>query len=163
MYFSIYNNVDKKIACSLITAHGGPVNTTHIEFTQMYKNGSVLNVSNASMINVYPKSDSRLSYRFPQINDFDQLLALAEQLIHSSKQTEEKITFTRGCEFQAIESCLNRELNELIEEGWVQSNVVTGNRRLSVKGALLMTWKMLWPVRQVLNKIFATNVINLFP
>ena len=65
MYFSIYNNFDKKIACTLVTACSVPINTTHIEFTQIYENGSVLNVSNSSIINVFPKSDMRLSFRFP--------------------------------------------------------------------------------------------------
>lgn len=153
MYFSIYNNFDKKIACTLVTAHSTPINITHIEFTQMYKNGSVLNVGNASIINVYPKSESRLSFRFPQVNDFDQLLALAEKLIQSNKQNEQKITFTRGDEFDEVESYLNRELSELIENGWVQSEVVAGNRRLTLKGALLMTWKMLWPIKKILSNI----------
>lgn len=153
MYFSIYNNFDKKIACTLVTAQSVPVNTTFIEFTQMYKNGFVLNVSNAPVINVYPKSESRLSFRFPMVNDFEKLLTLAEKLINSNKKNDEKITFTRGNEFKAVESYLNRELSELIERGWVQSKAIAGNRRLTIKGALLMTWKMLWPIKQIINKI----------
>ncbi len=153
MYFSIYNNFDKKIACTLVTAQSAPVNTTYIEFTQMYKNGSTLNVSNAPIINVYPKSEYRLSFRFPLVNDFDQLFTLAEKLINSNKQNDEKTTFTRGKEFEAVESYLNRELSELIERGWVQSKTVAGNRRLTIKGASLMTWKMLWPIKQILNRI----------
>ena len=43
VYFSIYNNFDKKIACTLVTAHSIPEDTTYIEFTQMYEKGSVLN------------------------------------------------------------------------------------------------------------------------
>lgn len=153
MYFSIYNNFSKKIACTLVTAQSVPVKSTYIEFTQMYKNGSVLNVSNAPIINVYPKSEYRLSFRFPMVNDFGQLLELAEKLINSNKQSEEKITFIRGDEFKTVESYLNRELSELIERDWVQSIITAGHRRLTVKGALLMTWKMLWPIKQILNKI----------
>ena len=153
MYFSLYNHFDKKIACTLVTAHSKPVNTTHIEFTQMYEDGSVLNVSNASVINVYPRSVSRLSFRFPRVNEFGQLLALAERLIRNHKQGERRITFKRGQEFEALESYLNRELKELIARGWVRSDVVAGQRRLTIKGATLMTWKMLWPVRQILSNI----------
>jgi len=152
MHFSIYNNFDKKIVCTLVTACSIPVNTTHIEFTQIYENGSVLNVSNSSIINVFPRSDMRLSFRFPQISHFDQLLTYAEKLIDSNKQNEHRITFLKGKEFEAVESYLNRELNELIERGWVQSKVVAGNRRLTIKGALLMTWKLVWPIKQISNR-----------
>ena len=152
MYFSIYNNFDKKIACTLVTAHSIPEDTSYIEFTQMYENGSVLNVSNASIINVYPKSEMRLAFRFPEVNDFHRLLELAEKLIRTNRKNEQKITFTRGNEFAAVEAYLDRELNKLVDRGWVQSGIVAGGRRLTVKGALLMTWKMVWPARQILNK-----------
>ncbi|MCD4774593.1 MAG: hypothetical protein K8S15_00915 [Candidatus Aegiribacteria sp.] len=150
--FSIYNHFDKKIVCTLVTARSDSINTTYIEFTQLYKNGSVLNVSNSSIINIYPTSEMRLSFRFPQVNDFDKLLTYAEKLINSNKQNEQRITFEKGKEFETVESYLNIELNELIERGWVQSKVVTGNRRLTIKGALLMTWKSVWPVKQILNR-----------
>ena len=137
----------------MVTAQGTSVNSTHIEFTQMYKNGTVLNVSNASMINVYPKSRMRLSFRLPSVKNVAQLLSLANKLIDANKQDEEKITFARGREFETVEDYLNRELNQLVKAGWVQSTVVEGNRRLTIKGALLMTWKMLWPVKQIINRI----------
>jgi hypothetical protein len=80
------------------------------------------------------------------------LLALAEKLILGNKKNEQKITFTRGSEFEAVETYLNRELNELVKKGWVQSRTGAGGRHLTVKGALLMTWKLVWPIKQILNK-----------
>jgi len=48
---------------------------------------------------------------------------------------------------------LSKLLRTLFEDHFdPMSKVVTGNRRLTIKGALLMTWKSVWPVKQILNR-----------
>ncbi|MDX2504001.1 MAG: hypothetical protein QNL62_05940, partial [Gammaproteobacteria bacterium] len=46
MYFSIYNSYGSKLACTLSTSHSKAQSTTQIEFTQMYSDGSVVNINN---------------------------------------------------------------------------------------------------------------------
>ncbi len=151
MYFSIYNNYESKLACTLSTAHSAAQETTQIEFTQMYSNGSVVNINNNPIFDVYPNNSLKSCFRFPQINDFNQLLNIAHKLISAHKTGAEKISFDKSHEFSTIESHLTDELNLLISKGWVSSNISNNERRLTIKGAILMTWQLCWPVKNLLN------------
>lgn len=163
MYFSIYNNFDLKLACTLSTAHSQPTNSTQIEFTQMYSDGSVLNVNDNPIIDIYPRNEKKLSFRFPRINSVNDLLNVSRKLINAYKVTDEKITFERGEEFSIIETHLNNELQSLISRGWVSKYVNKNERMLTLKGAILMTWKLCWPVKNILeNKevSFSARALN---
>jgi len=151
LYFSLYNNDDKQLACTLVTASASPIHTTHIEFTKTYEDGSVLDVSNALMSGVYPESKMKLQFRFPHINDFNKLLKVTEKLVSCYKNNAVQSTLSKNNEFSEVEGFLNMELIELIENGWVKQTNSDGFRRLTIKGALLMTWKMIWPIKQILN------------
>ncbi len=153
MYFSIYNNNELKLACTLSSAHSSAINTTQIEFTQMYCNGSVLNVNNAPLFNIYPRTDKKLCFRFPEINEFSQLLKIASKLIKSKKLDEERTTFERGEEFATIENHLNDEVKYLVKKGWVSDQVNNKQRKLTIIGAILMTWKLCWPIKQILSRL----------
>lgn len=135
-----------------ITANSPIINTTYIEFTQGYENGSVLNVSNSSVAGVYPDSPGRLGFRFPDINDAQALLAIILKLRGRHKVGDKQMALPKGQEFAIMESYLNAELDELAQRGWVGKDDGKGERRLTVKGAVMMTWKLGWPVKQILNK-----------
>ena len=151
MYFSIYNNFELKLACTLSTAHSQPTNSTQIEFTQMYSNGSVINVNNAPLFNIYPATNKKVCFRFPDTNDFETLLNMANRIIKSNKKHEERITFEKGQEISSIEGHLNTELGYLIEKGWVADKVENNERKLTLLGSILMTWQLCWPIKQILN------------
>lgn len=157
LYFSIYNNYELKLACTLSSAESLAINTTQIEFTQMYSNGSVLNVNNTPLFDIYPPTDRKLSFRFPDINNFNQLLKIALKLIKCEKRGEERTTLERGKEFATIEDHLNNELRYLIKKGWVSDKVKNKQRKPSITGAILITWKLCWPIKQILNHLDTTR------
>ena len=163
MYFSFYNDLDLKIACTLSTAHSKPVNSTQIEFTQMYEDGSVLNVNNNSVISVFPPNKRKLSYRFPEINDIKQLLDATKRLVDKNDTIKKRVTFEPGAEISTIEACLDEEVETLIAMGWVSEKTKNNEHRLTIKGAALMTWKLCWPVKKVLERkeeSFSRSALN---
>ena len=151
VYFSVYNNNDKKLACTLATATGAPVSTTQIEFTQIFTDGSLLCVSNSETVSPYPNHAFKLTYRYPKINDFNSLSEITDKLIFNNKGSKTKKSLTSNSEFIEIERYLNLELKDNIDKGFISTNIYNGIRRLTIKGAILMTWKMVWPIKQVLN------------
>ena len=151
MYFSIYNDYDLKLSCTLSSAHSKPMKSIQIEFTQMYKDESVMNISNNPIFEVYPKNDKKLCFRFPHINDFDQLLHTAKILTSAIGSKKTPVSFERGCEFATIESLLTKELDFLVSKGFISSKIENEERRLTPKGAILMTWKLCWPVKLLFN------------
>jgi hypothetical protein len=163
MYFSFYNNLDLKLVCTLSTAHSKPVNSTQIEFTQMYEDGLVLNVSNISLISVFPSNKRKLGYRFPEMNDIKQLLDTTKRLVDKNETIKKRVTFEPGAEISTIEAHLDEEVQTLIAKGWVSEKLVNDEHRLTIKGAALMTWKLCWPVKKVLERneeSIARNALN---
>ena len=151
MYFSIYSNQKLKIACILSSAKSELINSTQIEFTQLYPDGSVLNVNNNNIHETYPANNLKMSFRFPEINDIEQLLKISQKLGPKFKDYEQRIPLTKNREFDDVESFLNKELKLLIDNGWVSSRTTNDYRKLTIKGALLLTWKNCWPVNKILN------------
>jgi len=154
IYFSIYYSEERTLTCTLMTAHAAHHNAmTQIEFTQLYTDGSALNVNNNAIFSAYPDWDTKECYRFPDINDFNSLLGAMDKIIKALKSDSAPLEIRQGKEFEVIESHLNYELERLIDIGWVSPVTVNGEHRFTVLGALLMTWKMCWPIRVLINKV----------
>lgn len=50
-----------------------------------------------------------------------------------------------------IEAHLTEEMNLLISKGWASTKVINNVRKLTIKGAIFMTWKLCWPVKLWFN------------
>lgn len=149
-YFSIYYNPETTLCCTLSSVHSKPATTTQIEFTQLFADGAAVNVNNNPIFDVNPRWDKKIVYRFPNINNFPELLNAANRLVGKYGNSK-KTGLPPGEEFQTIERYLMRELMRLVSRGWVSENVVNGQRRLTVMGAIVFTWKLCWPVKAVLS------------
>lgn len=153
MYFSIFYSADKAITCTLLSAEARNIGTsTQIEFTQMYTDGTLLSVNNNVTFGVFPEWKIKQCFRFPHINNFSQLLEIAERLMHKYKVGIPVKPMPTGEEFAIIEAHLNEEMHQLIERGWVSAQASADGRQLTLKGAILMTWKMCWPLKQIIDK-----------
>lgn len=153
LYFSIYYSEELKLTCTLMTAHAtqnAPI--TQIEFTQMYDDGTLFSVNNNSVFGAYPKWSIKDGYRFPSVNDFNTLLLITEKLISSYKSDCLTVALKAGTEFQAIEDHLNDEVQHLIDIGWASPKQQGDHYHLTMKGAVIMTWKMCWPIKMFINK-----------
>jgi len=149
-YFSIYRNDSIPCTCTLSTVSTQGKFSTQIEFTQMYEDGSVTNVNNNPLIDVFPKTSKKISFRFAKMNDFNKLLDSAEKLfnlVNKAKLTKN----LEGNEFGAIETFLNEELQFLIQRGWLSSKERNNQYHLTLKGAVLLTWQLCFPVKQFLS------------
>jgi len=157
-YFSIYYSEVRYITCTLLTAEAKNIpTTTQIEFTKIYSDSSTVSINNNSIFNVYPKWELKEGYRFPEINNFVGLLEVAERIMSARKPGRAPLPLIQEEEFKTIEDHLNLELDRLIDLGWISSKVVDGKRGLTIKGAIIMTWKLCWPVKSALNKIDLTR------
>ena len=158
--FSVYLDQVDRTFCLLSTFKSSLGETTQIEFTRVYEDTSVTNVNNNAMLNVYPRHWRKETYRLPEISDFTALLDAANRIF--SLRGGERSPINIGLEpgWGLVESHLNQELDSLVERGWVSGVVRDGERRPTIKGALLMTWKLCWPVKTLLNWVDVRNAKN---
>jgi hypothetical protein len=113
MYFSIYDATDSTLCCALSSAYSQPSNTTQIEFTQLFEDGSIINVNNNPLFDIYPKWDKKSSYRFPNANSFDELFTVAKTIVDNMGRSA-KLGLQKGNEFSSIEEHLTDELQRLV-------------------------------------------------
>lgn len=160
MAFSIYYQPETQLCCTLSSAYSEPMNTTQLEFTQLYEDGSLISINNNPLFNIYPEWDKKTGYRFPKVNDFNELLMIADTLLAMQPASIRKKALPQGAEFELIEAHLNEELQRLVSLGYVSDHVVDGERRLTAKGALLFTWKLCWPIKGWLGRRDETRSIS---
>lgn len=151
MYFSLYLDGEHDILCTLSIADSALGASTQMEFTRMFTDGSLINVNNNALFGAYPRNPSKEEFRFPDINDFDVLLEAAKRLFAARRhaRTPRQVAVEDG--WSTVEDVLNAEQEALCRKGWIAESTDGRERRLTAKGALLMTWKHVWPIKQLLN------------
>lgn len=150
-YFSVYRDDDGLLA-SLVAMKGQTQSLFYLEFTWLHPDGAVTNVNNSGMASVFPTSALKRSYRYPDLATVPELLALARQIGRVVGKDFPIQPFPAGQELDSIEHFLTRESEALVARGWYAPAVVDGYRRLTLRGAFLMSWRLLWPQRQLLQR-----------
>lgn len=150
--FSLFYNAETTLSCTLSSVFSQPASSTQVEFTQMYEDGSLTNVNNNPLFHIYPKWDKKTVYRFPKLNSISGLLKAANTL-RGKTETAKRAGYEKDRMFEIVEKHLNKELDRLVELEWVSSRVEGGERSLTIKGAILMTWQLCWPVKVILGTL----------
>lgn len=146
---SLYRH-DNGFIATVATSGNAQMEGNMLEFTQLYADGSVFSVHNALMLSVYPELPYKRTVRLPGIRDAGALLQAALSLRKEDGGTAASIT--PGEEFQRAGDFLDREHQDLIRRGYFAKKLrPDGLRGLTLKGAYLMSWKLLWPTRHWLD------------
>ncbi|MDQ8036118.1 MAG: hypothetical protein REI12_01765 [Pedobacter sp.] len=150
-YVSLYRH-ENGLAGTVATSGNAQMEVNMLEFTQVYADGSVLSANNSTQLSVYPRLAYKQGYRLPAIRDARVLMQAA--LLLRKQRPGELSTLTRGREFEEIADFLNREQQDLLRQGYFAHALrADGLRGLSLKGAYLMSWKLLWPTRPWLDAL----------
>ncbi len=153
--FSLYRNADLGLHGGITSMQSTAMSLTYAEFTQLYDEDTVLSINNSSVDEIYPKTSLKTTLSYPDVHDLETLLAIAKPLV-ARLNTDKKKFFYDGDDYCAfLESFFNRELDDLIEQGYANDAVVDGQRSLTLKGAYLMSWKVLWPIKQLRHTLLA--------
>ena len=101
------------------------------------------------MDSVFPPSPKKVTFPFPDIKSVSKLVSITERIIASYLSSKTPTTLPKGKELETIADYLNKEQDELIRKGYLQKDAKDGLRGMTLKGAYLLTWKLLWPVKQI--------------
>jgi len=162
-HFMLFGNEEKRLYI-MLTQISNPNVPTEVftEISQLFDDDTVIDVLNASMDPAYPPSPRKVMFRFPEIQEVSELVAVTEKIIASYLSSKRAVTFPKGRELETIARLLNEEQDELITKGYLKNEARDGIRGLTLKGAYLMTWKLLWPIKQIRqsrNRAFAQKIL----
>jgi hypothetical protein len=118
-------------------------------FSQWYSGGMCLLVSNSQLPEVFPAWHKRTSYLLPRCRDIPALFDKFKR-IRSALNIEGAVKADARIELQATEEFLNAELQENVRNGFYAKKVSDGKRRLSVKGAFVISWRIAWPSKPIM-------------
>lgn len=126
----------------------------HVEFANRYANGQVLGTGNAKELSCFAKIPGYDTVHFPQVDDLRRLYRLHVARCNSIAPGGRRIN-RLDVEFGGdgelfLNAILAEEFARQVPVGYLWLDAAGENFRPTVKGACLMTWKLLWPVKPIL-------------
>lgn len=150
--FSLYSNDADLTCCTIVSMVSKVKSLTYVEFSQLYNDGSMLDVSNANQVSPFPKMDLKLAVRYPEIHEPKELYEVFLKLKKSLKNTAQPIGYDKSKGFEVVEEFMAQESDMLVEKGYCNEPVdQEGKRTLTFKGAYLMTWRSVFPGNKIKN------------
>ena len=151
-HFSLYCN-DKDSTCAMVVSMVSKVKTiTYLEFSQVYSDGSMLDVSNANQVSPFPKMNIKIAARFPEIDNPSKLYEVFKKLKSSLKNSCQPTAYDKNKGFKMVEDFMAKESDILVEKGYCQEPIDRdGRRALTLKGAYLITWRSVFPGNKIRN------------
>lgn len=131
--------------------------TQYVEFISRFDDPSlrVITTSNPQILGSFPVVPEKRSYRCPQIQDLGRLHRLHQRLVEANGPGARQYLriddeFAQdGLSYLA--AVLHETLEEQVSTGYLQRYPSESIYRPTLRGALLMTWAQLWPMKGVLN------------
>jgi len=115
-----------------------------VDFTQPYRDGSCLSLSNNPYPPVFPRLPIKVAY---QLDGTFPLWELHERFrrVRERCGLQEPVTVPEGGELACLDQFMNAEAAALRARGLYADGCDKGYRRLTFKGAYVLSWKLLWP------------------
>lgn len=162
--FSLYHNESEKTGAMIVRIENNVKAVTYIEFSQLYADGSMLDVSNADEVAVYPKMDLKITVKYPEVRDCSELYSRFKQLRDSLKNSNEAIPFDSSEGFKVVEDYMAKESDILVQKGYCKPEIDdSGKRSLTLKGAYVITWRSVFPgkkIRNALDKLYSNKLLK---
>lgn len=149
-FFRLYWHPGVRVAATVVSIESKAGETTYLEFTQKYTDRTVLNVNNSPQPEAYPAMPFKTTHRLPEIAATLDLLRLHGTLKELSRPDSKAVVLDPAKGFAMIEKHLRRESDTLLEMGLVNAGIdPQGRRALTLRGALLMTFRLAPPWRHL--------------
>jgi len=116
-----------------------------VEFAQPYCNGSCLSLSNNPYPPLFPRLPIKLAYQLAGTRHLWELLERFRR-VRERCGLKDPVTVPEGGEIACLEQFMNTEAAALRERGLYAAKCDDkGYRRLTLKGAYVLSWKLVWP------------------
>lgn len=144
---TLFQHADGTIAYAA-SMQSGSMRLEYCEFAQSFHDGRYLVVNNSRQIMGLPEVGSRILYRLPQFDSPLELYAAWLQLLNKHIQQGRQPDHVAPDQVtRAIDDYMNAESARLTETGFFRASTPE-QLRPTVKGALMLTWRQCFPVKQ---------------
>lgn len=155
--FVLYRKAGDTATATLMALTSAQGETVVTDFTQIYADGVNLSLTNSPVPETFPRWRRKIRYRAHGVGDvaalFRRFTAIVAKLDRSGA-----VALPVGSELETVADYLNAELQALAESGHTRPGEHAGQLRLSLRGAYVSCWKLMWPGKALLNGLESLRV-----
>lgn len=139
------------------TTHSVNLTAYYVEFVARYRDGNIpqLETNNNRVLGAFPDTAQSRKFRFPHLEDIEHLLQLHEKLQEREQPGGRKYLRLdeefRGDCAEYLQTIFREEFERQVGTRYLYYRVKDDTYCATIKGALLMTWKQLWPFKGILT------------
>ncbi len=126
------------------------VKTRQVDFSSSWEGERSVTVSSGAFLSLFPPTPGILIQHFPGLDDPRRLLKAYRALVARHAPQGLARRYPPPGEFEAfLVEAMRRELARQVPTGYLWLDAAGEFYRPTWKGALLMTWKLAWPVKPI--------------
>ncbi|HZN38019.1 MAG TPA: hypothetical protein VFD82_04405 [Planctomycetota bacterium] len=123
--------------------------TAYLEFSNGFTDGRSVSTNNTAELSVYREPEWRVMTQFPQVQDCALLYRIHQALVQRASGRKKPLPRQDGWD-ALLREAMVREMTSQIEPGYLRLSPTGELYTPTWKGAFLMTWKLLPPVKGIL-------------
>jgi hypothetical protein len=139
---------DKAMVTALVGADVFTIQTCYVEFSTRYVTDQCVDTLNSSELSAFRQGPENIRTQVPSVTDVNELYRLHQYMMKKSGITARKMLYEPG---QAIaylkQNALKNSYDAQVKKGWLSFDAAGDCYRPTLKGAYLMTWGLLQPMK----------------
>lgn len=143
---------NRTAAMAAVIRHKSGKTVPYYEFTSKYANGRVINVNNSPVRGSF-RNPSKSTYRYPKIASLRRLHDIHRWVTGRDQKAIDPAPFDRVRMAETVTEALLGEVRLQQEFGYLRLDQAAKRFRFTWKGALVMTWKNVFPIKPVLDQL----------
>jgi len=155
--FAMYTNrANSDMAMSAIIVAqggvGGELKTSYVEFVHRFDDGVVVQTNNSAELSAFKRMPGEYTTKFWQIRDIRRLYSLHQQLIERFRQRGQPVNrldaeYGGDAVRYVAKAVLEETFRDQVGTGYLAEDA--SGFRPSLKGAWIMAWQELWPIKGI--------------
>lgn len=139
---------DKAMIVTILARGGGRTITTfYVEFTSTYDDGWHFDTLNSATLGAFRRSPRQIKTQVPMLEDPARLYELHGYVQAKHQPRGYKTVYPEGTALDYLTGVMTRSFDEQVQAGLFYVDAKTDSYRPTWKGACLLTWGLLFPVK----------------
>lgn len=128
-----------------------------VEFSALLSNGVMLDVSNAPSAPIFVHRADHVIHRFPEVLDATRLYRIFQRILERDFRSPTLTQPDVSDPVRYIKTATEREYLRQVETGYYRLDDASGQYATTLKGAYMMAWKLMAPIKQIRQMLLASR------
>lgn len=151
--FALLRNTKRKTWAMVPVLKSKPLEDCYVEFSTEFSDGEELCTNNSSQLSAFIKTPGKKIFQFPKVGDPGTLIELHDCLQDAHFRNKRVVMVGEDNALRYLKANITRDFIQQAELGFYYLDKDGEKFRLSWKGAVLMTWMLIFPIN-IIRKIW---------